>query len=108
MCGLNYDLNVFKPGFATPGGYRKFLGCLGQLAPATLPQRRLVSNLSLYGPLSVCASFSSPSQGGISSSSPSQGGFSSFSPPPTGFYLSLSSLVLCLILPPPPLLAHAT
>ena len=66
--------------FATPGGYRKFLGCLGQLAPTTLPQRRLVSNLSLCGPLSLCASFSSPSQGGMFSSSPSQGGFSSSSP----------------------------
>ena len=39
--------------FATPGGYRNFLGCLGQLAPTTLPQRRLVSNLSLCGPLSL-------------------------------------------------------
>ena len=57
-------------------------GCLGQLAPTTLPQRRLVSNLSLCGPLSLCVSSSSPSQGGLSYSSPSQGGFSSSSPSP--------------------------
>ena len=57
--------------FATPGGYRKFLGCLGQLAPTTPPPRRLVSNLSLRGPLFLCASFSSPSQGEVEG-----GGFS--------------------------------
>ena len=67
--------------FATPGGYRKFLSCLGQLAPTTLPQRRLVSNLSLCGPLSLCVLLSLR-QGGMSSSSPSQGGFSSSSPSP--------------------------
>ena len=39
---------------ATPGGYRMFFGRLGQLAPTTLPQPRLVSNLSLCGPLSLC------------------------------------------------------
>ena len=39
--------------FATPGGYRKFLGYLGQLPPTTLPQCRLRSNLSLCGRLSL-------------------------------------------------------
>ena len=68
-------------------------GRLGQLAPTTLPQRRLASNRSLCGPLSLCVSSSSPSQGGLSYSAPSQGGFSSSSPSPQ---LSLCPSLPCV------------
>ena len=95
-CSANHISAECCLAFATPRGYRKFLGCLGQLAPTTLPRRVLVSNLSLRGPLSlrlpkgVCVPLLF---------------LFNF---PMGFSPSLSALGLCLVSPLPPLLAPAT
>ena len=82
-------------------------GHLGQLAPTTLPQRRLVSNLSLCGSLShyPFALRASLSLCFVLFTHPR--GFVLLLTLPTGFSLSLSSLCLYLVLPPP-LLAGST
>ena len=98
---------------------------LGQLAPTTLPQCRLVSNSHSAGlslslafcsvglSLSLCVSPSlslsvsrplHPPKGFYLSPHPPQGGFLP-SHPPHPFSLSLSPQSLCFVLPPPPLLA---
>ena len=58
----------------------KLSGSAGSHHPPTAPVS--LKPLALWVSLSLCASFSSPSQGGMSYSSPSQGGFSSSSPSP--------------------------
>ena len=78
-----------------------FFGCLGQLAPTTLPQRRLASNLSLCGPLSLSVLFLFALPRGYVLLFALPRGFLFLFALPTGFSLSLSSLCLCLILPPP-------
>ena len=82
---------------ATPGGYRMFFGCLGQLAPTTLPQPQLVSKLSLCGPLSLSLCFflfALPKGFVLLFALPR--GFLFLFALPTGFSLALS-----LVFPPP-------
>ena len=82
---------------------------MGQPAPTNLAQRRLVSYLSLYGPLSLCVCFflSTLPRGFVLLLTLPRGFLFLFAHP-TGFALSLSSLCLCLVLSPPPLLAVTT
>ena len=86
-------------------------GHLGQLAPTTLPLRRLVSNLSLCrslshypfalrASLSLCSVIFTLPRGFVLLHTLPRGFLSLFALP-TGFSLSLSSLCLCLVLTPP-------
>ena len=88
-------------------------GCLGQLAPTTLLQCRLVSNLSLCGPLSLsnlslcgplslCVSSSSPSQGGVCLSlHPREGVSLPLHPPHRFLSVPLFPVSLPRLTPPP-------
>ena len=94
---------------ATPCGYRMFLGCLDQLAPTTLPQRRLVSNLSHCGPVTLCLLFSLRPHKGVCRRLRLPKGVSLPLRPPHGFLsVPLSPWSLPRLTPPPPLLARVT